>query len=113
VSIVVSDASPLRALSHLKLLSLLQSIYGEVLIPPAVAEELANPASDLPVMELPRTAGIRVQAPANQQKIKQLRQTLDKGESEAIALAIETGASILLIDERAGRAIPLSTGSIY
>ena len=40
--IVVSDTSPIRALAHVGHLDLLGAIYGEVLIPPAVADELQD-----------------------------------------------------------------------
>jgi predicted nucleic acid-binding protein len=43
VAVVVSDTSPIRCLDHLGLLEILPSLFGEVLIPPAVAEELREP----------------------------------------------------------------------
>ena len=41
--IVISDTSPIRALAHLDQLQLLYRIFQEVLIPPAVADELERP----------------------------------------------------------------------
>lgn len=38
--IVVSDASPLAALSYIRKLNLLEQLYGQVLVPEAVWQEL-------------------------------------------------------------------------
>ena len=45
--IVVSDTSPVRALAHLDQLDLLRRLFEQVLIPPAVADELERPKSKL------------------------------------------------------------------
>lgn len=42
--------------------------------------------------------------------LKVLRRDLDKGESEAIALALQAGAGWILMDERDGRRIGKSLG---
>jgi uncharacterized protein len=47
---------------------------------------------------------VRVQSPADATLVTLLRRTLDPGESEAIALALELNAAILLMDEASGRA---------
>jgi predicted nucleic acid-binding protein len=57
VPIVVSDTSPIRALAHLDLMDLLPALYSEVLIPPAVARELENPASGMGFVDVLRDAG--------------------------------------------------------
>lgn len=101
--IVVSDTSPIRALSHLGLLQTLETLFGEVIIPPAVVDELEHPHSQLPVIILKPFAFIRVQLPEDQAMVQTLRQNLDYGESEAIALATELKAEFLLIDELRGR----------
>ncbi len=110
MSVVVSDTSPIRALDHLALTSLLERLYGEVLIPPAVAEELCNPESALPPLDWASIPGVRVQAPSDAARVEQLLRTLDRGESEAIALAMEVHAVALLVDERAARSVAISLG---
>ena len=52
MSVVVSDTSPIRALKHLKLTSLLTQLFGEVLVPPGVADELRNPSLYAEVLRL-------------------------------------------------------------
>jgi predicted nucleic acid-binding protein len=104
--IVVSDTSPLSNLAIVGYLSILKQIYNQVIIPQGVAEELIN-ASD----EENLIAGvlslnwIEVIPAKNQNLISELRNNynLDRGEAEAIALAIELNADELLIDERLGR----------
>jgi predicted nucleic acid-binding protein len=109
--IVVSDTSPIRALAHLKLLSVLQELFDEVLIPPAVAEELAHPRPSSPALNLSQLPMVRVRAPIDIDQVQRFRQQLDPGESEALALALEMRA-VILIDELAGRKAALHQGLI-
>lgn len=108
--VVVSDTSPIRALDHLGLCSLLSAFYEEVLIPPGVAEELSDPSSALPPLHWKSIRGVRVQAPTDAARVAELLVALDQGESEAIALAVEIGADALLVDERAARRVAASFG---
>lgn len=101
--IVVSDTSPLRALEHLGLLPLLPILYGEVLIPPGVESELMRSSANLRAIIATTIPGARVRIPTDASLVRSLQQTLDQGESEAIALAIQENADLLLMDEAAGR----------
>ena len=69
MSVVVSDTSPIRALHHLGLLHLLSKLFGEVLIPPAVAAELESPASGLTKIDIERLPSIRVLAPIDRRRL--------------------------------------------
>ena len=98
--IVVSDTSPISYLHQIQRLSLLGILYGEVVIPPAVESEL-RVAGDL-------HSGIdwnllRVVHPRDSEQVNALSTQLDKGESEAIVLALELRADLILIDEASGR----------
>lgn len=104
--IVVSDTSPLSSLAVVGHLSLLQQIYGKVIVPTAVATELAaTGAEDVRVTDVLTLTWIETQQVANQTLVETLQneRQLDLGESEAIALALELNADELLIDERLGR----------
>jgi len=85
-------------------LDLLAAIYGEILVPPAVADELQDVSSGFPPIAVSSIPAVRVQAPSDSRLISRFQQELDRGESEALALAIEVGAKIILIDEKLGRA---------
>jgi predicted nucleic acid-binding protein len=108
--IVVSDTSPIRALAHLDHLPLLEKLFHEVLIPPAVSEELERPKSTLPPLSLVAHGFIIVRAPTDEALLDRLRQELDLGEAEAITLAIEVKAGTILVDESAGRAVAVREG---
>ncbi|MEB3340567.1 DUF3368 domain-containing protein [Okeania sp.] len=104
--IVVSDTSPLNGLAIVEHLPLLQQIYGQVFIPPGVANELMQAGKDnLQIKQILSLDWIEVCQPTNIQLIETLQSNcnLDRGESEAIALALEIKADELLIDERLGR----------
>jgi hypothetical protein len=104
--IIVSDTSPLSGLAIANQLALLQKIYETVLIPGAVADELQRGRADDPrIQQVLSLDWIEVRQPTDRQLITILQNNhnLDRGESEAIALALELGADTLLIDERLGR----------
>jgi uncharacterized protein len=102
VKVVVADASPLIALHQIEQLELLNTLFGEILVPPAVAREVA-PRLELPAWVRERTL---------QQPIAGalLRASLGPGESEAIGLALEIHADWLIIDERSGRRVAEALG---
>lgn len=103
---VVSNTSPLLNLSIIDRLDLVRSQFGQVLIPEAVRDELEMDSGRPGAAEL-RTAvsenWIRVQKVETRAHVRTLQRGLDLGESEAIALAAATNASLLLLDEREGR----------
>lgn len=95
--LIVSDTSPILNLAAIERLELLRDLYQSILIPPAVSAELGN--NGVVVMH----DWIEVATPLNRAAVQALRADLDAGESEAIVLALQLNASLLLIDERLGR----------
>ncbi|MEJ7605414.1 MAG: hypothetical protein WKF37_03915 [Bryobacteraceae bacterium] len=91
--VVVSDTSPINYLVLIAQIDLLKQLYARILIPPAVLAELKHPIAPTPVREWAENPPKWVEA---------LGPTIP-GESEAIALAIEVDADVVLIDEQAGR----------
>ena len=102
--IVVSDASPLLNLAIIGQLDLLRQLYDEVVIPQAVYDEVVVMGSDMPgASEVREAHWILTRQVQNQPLITALRLQLDYGEAEAIALASELNADLLLVDERKAR----------
>ena len=99
---VISNNSPLVGLLGLDLLFLLRDLYTEVWIPrkvekeflkkdPIVRQEALENAPWIKTVDLtdPRTAAVHTE--------------LDEGEAEALALANEHNARLVLLDEKRGR----------
>lgn len=98
--IVVSDATPLIGLAKIGQLVLLQDMFGEVLVPQAVYNEVVWGAPhNLDAVEIRRSGWIRVRQVSDQMGVDYLRVDLDAGESEALVLAGELDADWLLVDE--------------
>jgi predicted nucleic acid-binding protein len=102
--IVVSDTSPILNLARIDRLDLLRLLYPQVLIPKAVYDELTDAKRDLPsAADLASLSWLQVVAAVDQSRVQELMENLDAGEAEAIVLAIDLRAGLLLIDERRGR----------
>ena len=105
--IVISDTSVITNLVAIHHLCLLQQFYDLILIPEAVYRELADIDPPVPgpvavqTLDWLEVLSLRDRTIADQ---LQNQFQLDPGESEAIALALEINADLLLIDERRGRA---------
>jgi uncharacterized protein len=108
--IIVSDASPIRALHFLGLLPILRELYGDVVVPTAVQEELLVPRIRLDSIDLSPYDFIQIRSPREPSRVNAFLQTLHRGESEALALGLELQADLILIDELAGRSAALENG---
>jgi uncharacterized protein len=107
--IVVSDSSVAVAFQHLSLIPVLQKLYGEVIIPQAVFDDLSG-SKILTAQSLALYPFIRIHAINDTQLAKSLQKILDKGESEAIVAYKECRADYLLIDEQDGRKVATELG---
>lgn len=104
--IVVSNTSPITNLAAVGQLNLLQQLYGTIIIPQAVYQELTSAGDTIPgATEVQTFNWIQVQQVTNRTLVNSLLNQLHQGESEAIALAIELQADWLLIDEELGRKV--------
>ena len=68
--IVVSDTSPLRALSHLGLIGLLGELYQVVLVPPSVDRELRDSPDGLPEVRLDSFEFIHIKTPLDLDRVE-------------------------------------------
>ncbi|WP_288129696.1 DUF3368 domain-containing protein [Microbulbifer sp.] len=110
--IVVSDTTAITYLSRIGAISLLKSLFNQIYIPLAVYEELTRQGDSNPGSEEVKTLNwIVVNEVSNFKEVtEKFSQKLDPGESQAIGLALEKKASLLIIDEKAGRAEAQSLG---
>jgi predicted nucleic acid-binding protein len=101
--IVIADTTPLNHLILIEQIDLLQVLYGRVIVPQAVLSELQAQATPPKVkawiskrpawLEVNRTVLVTDPGLAR----------LDPGEHDAIVLAQELGADLLLMDDLGGR----------
>lgn len=107
--IVISDASVFINLAIIGQLDLLPSIFEKITVPQAVFQEVVTAGATKPGSEELRTAKwIEVQNCTDEILLNRLLLSLDKGEAEAITLACELNADLLIIDEKRGRGIAQS-----
>jgi predicted nucleic acid-binding protein len=103
---VVSNTSPLMNLAIIGRLDLLRHFYETIHVPDAVWDELVKQGAGKPGSEaIAAISWIQTHAVQNQPLVAALREQLDPGEPEAIALALELKATLILLDETEGRRV--------
>ena len=111
--IVVSDTTPLISLLKINRIDLLERLFGEVLIPQAVFNELTSDERfQVEAEQIKRKEFIRMKPVNNPESADILKRAtgLDQGESEAIVLSDELKADLLLMDEAKGRNVSTQMG---
>jgi predicted nucleic acid-binding protein len=115
---IVSNSTPLINFAAVNRLDILERLFGRVVIPPAVAYEVLEGGQRYPSMSAVQEAKCIAQHDISNMMLRDaLILDLDIGEAEAITLALEQKADLILLDEIAGRTIAESyqlafTGSI-
>jgi uncharacterized protein len=100
---VVSNSGPLINLAKVVQFTLLRDLFQHIATPPAVCEEVVVRGGGQPGAGEPSTAQWSTRGMREQSDIADiLTAELDRGEAEAIALALQEKADWLLIDERVG-----------
>lgn len=104
--IIISDTSPISNLLLVGQLPLLKALYGQLIIPDAVSQEIkALETFDIDASIVQTADWIEVRTVRDPKLVKKLLMEVDRGEAEAIALAVELDTERLLIDERLGRKV--------
>jgi len=115
---IVSNSTPLINFSAIGRLDILEALFTTLTIPPAVEHEILERGAQYPTVTIVRQAAFIVKQDIHNEMLRAaLSLDLDPGEAEAITLALEHKADLLLLDEIAGRTIAEShqlafTGSI-
>src|SRR5688572_18751192 len=100
---IVSDSGPILSFARADLLDLLEKITGELIIPAAVYDDVViRGGNRVGAKAVAEASWIRLQPLQNRSLIGQLPAKLHIGEREAIALAKELDAA-LLVDEHEAR----------
>jgi predicted nucleic acid-binding protein len=99
--IVLSDTSPLNCLILLGHVDVLPALFGEIVVPAAVLGEMNHSGS-------PQEVHVWVSRPPKWLAVRNPKHVdptihLGRGETEAICLAMELRADLLLMDDRRGR----------
>jgi len=94
-SVIISDTSCLIAFDRINRLEILHAVFPIIITTKEVQDEYGKPFP----------GWISITEVKDKSKKLELEKSLDKGEASAIALAVETKNSILIIDEKKGRAI--------
>jgi len=105
---VVSNTSPISNLAIIGRLDLLRAKYGRVIIPQAVRDELDRLSHKLGAAAIQRalTDGwLLVEPVADRRVLPVLMARVDAGEAEALELARQTDAELLIMDDQDGRQI--------
>lgn len=103
---VVSNTSPLMNLAIIGQLDLLRHFYKTIHVPEAVWDELVTRGAGKPGSKaIANTVWIQKHEVQNQHLVAALLEQLDRGEAETIALALESKASLILLDETEGRRV--------
>lgn len=100
---VVSNTSPLLYLHQVGSLDLLQKLYGQVIVPSAVRDELrVGSERGVSIPEVGRIRWLEVRAPAETALLPMVID-LGAGETAALAIALSSPGSLLILDDALGR----------
>lgn len=102
MQLVIADTTPIDYLLLIGPIDILPALFGKVILPAAVWDELKHPKA-LPVVRNwvaapPAWVEVRPSSPFQDASLE----ALDLGEGAAIALAIEIHADLLLMDDEEG-----------
>ncbi len=99
---VVSNTTPIISLLKLNRLELLKQLYAQIYIPLAVYNEIEAGKAKEFYKDLSKIDWIKIVGIQDEQAVKYFLD-LDSGEAEAIVLATELNADLIILDEKLGR----------
>jgi predicted nucleic acid-binding protein len=107
---VVSDTTPINYLVLIGAEELLPALFVEILLPAAVLHELQAPSTPETVRQWITSHPPWLKTTTMASPPDTTLSHLDEGEREAIQLAVESRADLLLVDEKAARREATSRG---
>lgn len=108
---IVCNTSPLILLAKIHRLDTLIRLYSELMIPKAVADEIGTKSGkeNYQIQALLKKGTLQLRQ-VSAKIIAELPIDLGRGEREAIALAIDSGADLVILDDRQGRLVSRDKG---
>ena len=106
---VVSNTTPIISLLKIDKLEIIKNLYGEIFIPQEVFYEIEAGKNKAFYTDLSKIDWIKIEKINNKKSLSYFLD-LDKGEAEAIVLATEKEADLIILDESLGRFHAKHTG---
>ena len=107
MAVVISDSSPLVHLSAINRFELLRELYPDLSIPQSVWDEVtiagAGRTGAKELADAVNNGWIKLKSPGAKFIERIESEGLDRGETDALALALELKAEMILLDEVRGR----------
>ncbi|HQR34551.1 MAG TPA: DUF3368 domain-containing protein [Blastocatellia bacterium] len=98
--IVISDTTPLRYLIEIEQVHILETLFGKIIIPEKVAEELQHPKTPHQVKSWMQALPDWLEVRKADLTFFTPQKKIDDGEREAFALALELNADAVLLDDK-------------
>ncbi len=110
-TLIISNTTPLINFAEIGWMDLLESLFGNITIPPAVVDELNDKAVLFPLAaRVTSSHRVSVIKPANQLLVRSLATRIHPGEAECVALAMESPGALLLLDDLSASEVAASSG---
>jgi len=106
---VVADASTLIGLSRIEKLNLLRDLYGEVVIPQSLYDEVIA-ESKYSSEKIKSVKYLKVEKVSDNKMVELFLGYLGRGEAEVLTLSKEKKADLILIDEKKARRVARRAG---
>ena len=108
---VVCNSSTVIALARISRLDILEKVVKSLMIPPAVYDDIVTKGAGRPgAAEVKEAKWIEKRNVSERELVMKLNVTLGRGESEAIALAKEVKADLVILDDEKARKAAISEG---
>ena len=113
-SLIISNTTPIINFAEIEQIELLKSLFGTVVIPPAVEKEVLAKVTPFPrASSVVGQGSFPIIAPTDELLVKGLSASVHPGEAECIALAMERPGSLLLLDDLAARETAKANGCAF
>ena len=108
---VIINATPLIALAVVEQLELLPQIFGEIIVPTTVYNEVIGQGLERPGAQIiAQTDWLQIVSPKTTSSVEPMLLGLDQGEMDVLLLAQERQPKWVIIDERQARRVARAMG---